>query len=294
MFERIIVSLKANYQLVSAEELELLLLQQEKLKNICHISFDDGEKSFYNKIFPVLKKHSVPVSLFLSPEIVTTNSNFWFQESMGYNNDLVKKLIAQRMQITVDAIRPYSFQQVCKNLPIDDIMAVIGSYQQLTHCGSKAPMNMNLDEMLEVHRSGLVTIGAHSLHHPILKNEDDNRSRTEITASINGLQQLLGHAIRYFAYPNGRPGIDFGEREMQYVRENNIAMAFSSELDHLSPPVNMLSVARTGFPRMGLSPTNPFIFFRLNLGKRWVDIKSIGKPSEKNIRDRIHLILEKK
>ena len=64
LFEKIIVSLKAKYQLVSIGELERLLLQKKKPDNICHISFDDGERSFYNIIFPVLKKYDVPVSLF--------------------------------------------------------------------------------------------------------------------------------------------------------------------------------------------------------------------------------------
>lgn len=294
LFERIILSLRSKYQLVSTEQLEQLLLQKKELKNICHISFDDGERSFYNIIYPLLKKHNVPVSLFLSPEIIDTQRNFWFQEVDGYDNDLMKKLIAERMHVAVEALRAFSFQQVCKNLKIADITAVMEAYRQLTNCGLKASMNMTLRQVLEVESSGLVTIGAHTLHHPILKNEDDKSSYFEITESIQRLQQIAGHPIRYFAYPNGRPGIDFNDREMQYLRENNIAIAFSSALEHLSPRVNMLSVPRTGFPRMGLSPSNPLIYFRLYLGKRWVGIKSINKPSEKKVREQISLILNKK
>ena len=235
----------------------------------------------------------MPVSLFLSPEILVSNRNFWFQEIKGYDNKLMKKLIAQRVQIPEVALGSFSLMDLCKALKIADILAVSETYRQQTNCGLKDSMNMNAEEIITIERSGLVTTGAHTLHHPVLKNEEDNCSYSEITGSIQQLQQLLGHPIRYFAYPNGRPEIDFGEREMQYLKENNIAMAFSTELDHLTSGVNMLSVPRTGFPGMGLSPSNPLIYFRLDLGKKWIDIKSIAKPSEKTIRERIGLILSK-
>ena len=102
---------------------------------------------------------------------------------------------------------------------------------------------------------------------------------------------MLGHPIKYFAYPNGRPGIDFEEREINYLQDNKITMAFSTELDHLSAESNLLSIPRMGFARMGLNPSNPLIALRLNLGKRWFDVKSIGRPSEKKVRERISKLL---
>lgn len=45
------------------------------------------------------------------------------------------------------------------------------------------------------------------------------------------------------------------------------------------------------FARMGLSPSNPLIYFRLSLGRKWIDIKSIGRESEKKIREQINLVL---
>ena len=55
LFEKILVALKARYSLVSAAELEDLLLKKKELKSVCHISFDDGYKSFYTVVFPKLK-----------------------------------------------------------------------------------------------------------------------------------------------------------------------------------------------------------------------------------------------
>ena len=291
LFEKIILALKARYRLVSAEELEERLLQKQDLKNICHISFDDGERSFYDTVFPLLKKHQVPVSLFVSPEIIASNKNYWFQEINGYDVVKLKNVITDELQIAADKIAPFTPQDVLKSLTFAEISKVISSYQQQTGTTPKAPVNMNVEELRIVDRSGLVTIGAHTINHPILKNEDDQNSDHEIVSSIKMLEELLQHPVKYFAYPNGRPGVDFGEREISYLQKNGITLAFSTELGCLSPNSNMLSLPRNGFGRMGLSPSNPLIYLRLSLGKKWIDIKSIARPSEKKLRRKINAAL---
>ena len=92
LFEKIIVALKTRYRLVCIHELEQLLKEKQELKNVCHISFDDGHRSFYDVIFPVLLKHHVPVSLFISPDVISTNTNYWFQEVHDYDEKIIKEI----------------------------------------------------------------------------------------------------------------------------------------------------------------------------------------------------------
>jgi len=291
LFEKIVIALKARYSLVSAAELENLLLKKKELKNICHISFDDGYRSFYTVIFPILKKHQVPVSLFVSPEMIGFNSNYWFQEIEGYDEQLFKKILSQQLNISLNEINKFSIQAIFKCLPAKTIKDIIAQYQQQTGCGIKDPENINIQQLKEMSASGLVTIGAHTINHPVLKNESDAGCRYEIGDSIKQLELMLGHPVKYFAYPNGRPGLDFGEREINYLKENNITLAFSTEPDHISSNTDPLCIPRMGFARMGLSPSNPLIWFRLNAGKKWINIKAIGKPTEKDIRKEIKTIL---
>jgi len=175
-----------------------------------------------------------------------------------------------------------------KSLTYAEISGIIHTYRQETNCPEKMSLNISLDEVHEIENSGLVTIGAHTLNHPILKNEDDKSCSAEIAESIKQFEELLQHPVKYFAYPNGRPHIDFGEREIRCLKQNNISMCFSTELDTLSADTNMLSIPRMGFARMGLSPSNPLIYFRLSLGRKWIDIKSVGRQSEKTIREKIN------
>lgn len=180
---------------------------------------------------------------------------------------------------------------IFKCLPVNTIKEIIGQYQQQAGCNTKASENINIDQVKEMAASGLVTFGAHTINHPVLANEDETGCRYEIGESIRQLELILGHPVKYFAYPNGRPGFDFGEREIGFLKQNNISLAFSTELDHISVNTNPLSIPRMGFAGMGLSPSNPLIYFRLNAGKKWINIKAIGMPSENAVRKEIKTIL---
>ena len=169
LFEKKIIALKARYSLLSLNELEQLLIQKRGTKNICHISFDDGEQSFYNIIFPLLKKYNVSVSLFVSPDMISTNSNFWFQEVEGYDEKIMKGILLHQLNVSAGKLKKFSFQSIFKCLSVNRIKNFIELYQQQTKCGKKAPQNMNTAQLKELESSGLVTIGAHTLNHPVLK-----------------------------------------------------------------------------------------------------------------------------
>ena len=54
--------LKERYNPVDLPELINSYNGKKELKSICHITVDDGSKSFYDNIYPVLKKHKIPAS----------------------------------------------------------------------------------------------------------------------------------------------------------------------------------------------------------------------------------------
>ena len=62
--------LKERYNPVDLPELINSYNGKKELKSICHITVDDGSKSFYDNIYPVLKKHKIPASIYVSPEML--------------------------------------------------------------------------------------------------------------------------------------------------------------------------------------------------------------------------------
>ena len=286
-FEKVILFLKSKYIITGLEYVERSLCDEKALKNSCTITVDDGDRTFFTHIYPVLIKHQVPVTLFVSPDIMTSGENFWFQEIAGYDPKVMKRILSKELAIPWDRMQNLSYKYILKCMSINEIKRIIRIYQEETGTGRKSSLNMDLDEITEVESSGLVTIGAHTLSHPILKNEDDASSDHEITGSVFKLKELLGHEIKFFAYPNGIPGMDFGEREMKYLRKSNITLAVSTRGGYLSASDEMLSL-----PRFGLSSGSIGLFrMKLLAGSKWEMARSVLKPTEEKTRRRVYLMM---
>jgi hypothetical protein len=121
------------------------------------------------------------------------------------------------------------------------------------------------------------------MNHPILANETDDDSKTEILQSVLSLQKLLGHEVKYFAYPNGKPVLDFGRREMEFLKEAGIKIAVSMQIKHLSRKDHMLAL-----PRIGITAGSPrFIKLKLRLGAGFEMIKSIVRLTENKQREKV-------
>jgi peptidoglycan/xylan/chitin deacetylase (PgdA/CDA1 family) len=71
-------------------------------------------------------------------------------------------------------------------------------------------------------------VGAHTINHPILRELPPDEARAEITASRRWLAEVIGQAPRSFAYPNGRPNLDYDREHVAMVREAGFDLAVST------------------------------------------------------------------
>jgi hypothetical protein len=117
-FESVIKILKAKYDFISAEEIELFLKRNKTLKNTCHVTVDDGDLSFYEIIYPVLKNYKIPATLFVSPEAIVKRKNFWFQEIRDFDNNELKSILASFIGINEERIMNYPVSHLMKILRI--------------------------------------------------------------------------------------------------------------------------------------------------------------------------------
>ncbi|HZW40176.1 MAG TPA: polysaccharide deacetylase family protein [Ignavibacteriaceae bacterium] len=279
--DNIICYLKSKYKIVNATDLYAFYKNGISLNNTCHITIDDGDKSFYDCIFPILKKHNVPASIFVSPKIITEKSNYWFQEIIGYNQLELKQIMSDMSKIPINNLMKFSSVSILKTYNINQIHEIIKIYQKKTNTQKKVFQNMTVNNLKEVNQSKLITIGAHTLNHPILQNEDDNISRYEIKESIFELSTLLNQQIKYFAYPNGIPNMDFTLREKTYLRELDIHLSFTTEPKNFSIKSDTMCI-----PRMGVtdSESMPFFKTKMFLGSLWSPIIYLKPTGEINER----------
>ncbi|MFC5281956.1 polysaccharide deacetylase family protein [Pedobacter alpinus] len=287
-FEEAIKLIKSKYQMVSIDTLVDYYEGKIELKNACHITVDDGDQTFYKYIYPILKKHNVPASLYVSPKIFNEGINYWFQEVEGYNTNILKKIIAEEKEIDAEKLNPYSIFNVLKVFDIATIHHFLELYRKKTNTALKPYQNMSIAELKEVDNDGLVTIGGHTMNHPVLHNENDESATFEINNSVKELAELLGHPIKCFSYPNGIPGYDFTEREQNLLRANDIKITFSTEAKNFNSKNEIMSI-----PRIGVSNNESMLFLKakLILGAVWDNLKRIKSTGEYKHRREIQKIV---
>jgi len=272
--------LKSRFKLVSINDIEDYFYNGKILKDCCHLTIDDGDITFYNIIYPVLKKMNISATLFVSPKICSELSNFWFQEIRRFDQNKLKKIILEEYKIDLNLFKGYSNIVFLKNMKIIQIWELIGKYNSLYNLPAIENQNMSIEQLRKIDRDGLVTIGAHTMNHPILANESGETSNQEILDSIRELENILEHEVKYFAYPNGTPNLDFAVREIEILKNANCNLAFSAEKKNFTLTDNPLSV-----PRYGLSTGSKFfIKAKILLGKNWDSIKNIISKDEVSLR----------
>jgi peptidoglycan/xylan/chitin deacetylase (PgdA/CDA1 family) len=73
-----------------------------------------------------------------------------------------------------------------------------------------------------------MTVGGHTVSHPILARLDEDAQRAEVFSCRARLEAELGIPMRWFSYPNGDGG-SFDARTRAIVREAGVALAFGFE-----------------------------------------------------------------
>lgn len=287
-FESVLLILKRRYNLVPMSEIESSFYMKTKLVNACHITIDDGCNSFYDNMYPVLKKHNVPATIFISPQICKNQENFWFQEIKGYNNDELKRIIAEDLDIDLRLITEFPVTTILKTLNLDKIWEIISLYRNKFDVGQRRSMNMSIEVIKEINNDDLITIGAHTMSHPILSNETRIQSEKQIKDSINDLSAILDKEIKYFAYPNGTPNIDFGSREIEFLKDVNVKIAVSTDVRTFTKKDDPLSI-----PRISLGHGSKlFVEIKLTLGRYWEVLKKIKGRNETKDRLRLRKLID--
>ncbi len=217
-----------------------LLMRQigENLKNLdlmhdqIAVTFDDGFVDNFHQAKPILEKHEVPATFYISSHAMEYREEFWWDKlsrlfnassrfpeifEMSINNTLCRwhidenslakescflpppDSVLSRTQFLFAIwrlIRPLSYEQ--QNVEIDRILTWSG--QTL---GQPVYLPMTLDELKQMAGSRLVEIGAHTVHHPLLLAWGIKEQEEEISIGRQKLEHWINKKVTSFAYPFG-------------------------------------------------------------------------------------------
>jgi peptidoglycan/xylan/chitin deacetylase (PgdA/CDA1 family) len=187
------------------------------------LTFDDGYRSVLANALPVLERYEMAAAVFVCSRPVERQVRFWF--------DAVAKREGEEMVARAKELDYASWQQVVERfeMPVDSD-------------DPHAPLTIAELQQLAAHP--LVTVGAHSMSHPILSRAPIEVQREEIRGSRVALEGWIDRPVTAFAYPNGRPGLDFTVETEGVVAASGMRVAFSTGQQMAHPVVRSFNQPR--------------------------------------------------
>lgn len=234
-FHQRVAFMKRHFRMLPLSEAVDRLTARSLPARAAAITFDDGYRDNAEVALPVLQELGVPATFFIATAFLD-GGMMWNDrviEAVRHAADGVLDLEADglgRHPIRSDADRMGASRAILSALkyrPLserEERSRVL--YAKLAGEAGE-PLMMSSDQVRGLHDAGM-EIGGHTARHPILARLDDRQAREEIGSGKEALEALLREPIHLFAYPNGRPDRDYGQREVDLVRSAGFAAAVTT------------------------------------------------------------------
>ena len=198
------------------------------------ITFDDGYADNHDVAMPILQRHGMSATFYIATGFLDGGRMF---------NDTVIEAVrrsghaqldlsglglqcADRLALGSPAERRLTIQTLLNALKYrqpDERLQLVQAVAD--RAGGSLPDDLMMRSgQVQALRRGGMTVGAHTVSHPILAVLDETAAQQQIEQSRAQLQDLLGERVAHFAYPNGVPGRDFTPATAQLVQ----SMGFDS------------------------------------------------------------------
>lgn len=254
-FDGIVAILARTFAVLPLEEAVTRLEANALPRGALSITFDDGYRDNLDVAAPILAAHGVPATVFVSTGFL--DGGWMFNDRVIEACKLTRcasasfpSLRAEPLDLSTVEARVAAAHAILDNakyLEFDARLAAVTEFEhRLNVRPARGPM-LDEDGIRRLHASG-VTIGAHTVDHPILANLDHAAARAQIHQSRERLIDILREPVMQFAYPNGQPGRDYGPAHVAMVKEAGFRCAVST----------MPCTARPGMDRYELPRFTPW------------------------------------
>jgi peptidoglycan/xylan/chitin deacetylase (PgdA/CDA1 family) len=212
------------------------LLKAGKLpeRAVC-LTFDDGYLDNLKVAVPIIKKHGLHATFFLTSGYLGGGLMF---------NDIIVESVRRMKGPTVDlgfvglgvvriddlAARvdlAYQLDRTIKYLAPDERKLACERVAALASEPLPSDLMMSSDDVRALVEAGM-SVGGHTVDHPILSRIPREDAEAQILKNREALAEVSGHLPAAFAYPNGRPGVDYGAEHIDMVRHAGFSCALST------------------------------------------------------------------
>lgn len=261
-FESHLVFLKDNFKILRFED------EWEKNEGdaVC-ITFDDGYADNLIYALPLLEKHKIPATIFVSSGYIGSAEEYWWDELSRLVMDAAKYPEYFRLE---DPLYQYIWEtdtlnkrlDMLKSMhwmlkldrdmkKIDNWISQLRVWSGLGNGGRIENLPMNDQQLLFLGKSNYISIGAHTVHHRSLGARTYEEQEYEIRTSIKELEVRLNRKIDAFSYPFGSK-VHYNNDTIKLCRENGIIKAATTNKDIWHNGDDLYTIPRVSIGNMNL------------------------------------------
>jgi peptidoglycan/xylan/chitin deacetylase (PgdA/CDA1 family) len=239
--------LARNYDIVSMTEVAQRLkgLGRAGRKFVC-LTFDDGYRDNYDYAFPICASLGVPMVVHVTTGFVRRTDPIWWlglEQIVALSDDLelLEKGDIHCLPMRTSQQKRKAYNHATRRLraaPREELRQVcqhLGSAYGLSFSDLTDRHALTPAMMREMHDSGLVEFGAHTVSHANLQRLSDDEARHEMAGSRDDLRHFLGSEVHHFAFPYGRAD-DAGPREFALCRAIGFDTAVTTRMGNVFHP----------------------------------------------------------
>jgi peptidoglycan/xylan/chitin deacetylase (PgdA/CDA1 family) len=202
--------------------------------NAACITFDDGYADNLTIAAPILSRLRLPATFFIASGFLDGGRMF--------NDTVIESVRAVSGTLDLSAIdcgiwpcaddvgRMKAIDGLLerlKYLPQEERQKKVDAIAGIAGLPARSELMMTRQQVRELRRHGM-SIGAHTVTHPILTGLAPDEARREIEDGRRDLEDIVGERVKLFAYPNGKPGRDYDASHVAMVRSMNFDAAVST------------------------------------------------------------------
>jgi peptidoglycan/xylan/chitin deacetylase (PgdA/CDA1 family) len=235
VFERRMEFVARAYRVLPLEDLVDGMRRGTLPRDALAITFDDGYRDNLTHAAPVLARLCLPATVFLATGVIGSSEGLWFDRLAFAFKTTAREVYhapwGAELGLAGRHARLEALAQTLthlKHLPEEDFHRHLDGAVEALAPGVgpvRGPM-LSWDDAKALTGRG-ISLGAHTVSHPVLSRLARGRAEREIQVSRRMIQEACGKTPVAFAYPNGGPD-DYDAATVDLVRRAGFKCAVTT------------------------------------------------------------------
>ncbi len=249
-----------GFDVLSLDDVHARLREGDFDRPFACFTFDDGYRDNRTYAYPIFRKHGLPFAIYVPSDFPDGKGDLWWiklELAIAATETLSARIdgVAEHLETRTPDQKDEAFARIywwLRSIPEGEARRFVTELCDAYGVDTTSlcrDLVMDWDELRDLARDPLVTIGAHTRRHLALAKLTLSEARLEMEESVRRLERELSRPIRHFSFPYGDE-TSAGDREFELARELGLDTAVTTRKGLIH---ERHAHATTALPRLSLN-----------------------------------------